>query len=94
MLHFIISLIIGGISGWIAGQLMGSKHGTIVNIILGLVGGAVGGFLEELVATEGFGFCDDLLDPGQFLLRVGVSTLGSAGREQSGAAKRAKSKGS
>ena len=42
MIHFIISILIGGVAGWLASLIMKNANSTLVNIILGIVGGFVG----------------------------------------------------
>lgn len=43
MIHFIVSLILGGLAGFAAGKIMNSNGGMLRNILLGIVGGVVGG---------------------------------------------------
>lgn len=49
MIHFIISILIGGVAGWLASLIMKNANSTLVNIILGIVGGFVGRFLLRIV---------------------------------------------
>lgn len=49
MIHFIVSIIIGGIAGTLAGKIMNSKNALWLDVILGIVGGAVAKAIFGLV---------------------------------------------